>query len=332
MRGVGLPQTDPIDRGVERGRRDLAMHGRGAVAEFGGADRQIEAAVVAQRDPGVGDMAARRHGVDHGERDALADAASRRTSSIRGRVGHRALDQVEALIEPVAAVEHVVHAGPAGAQHGIARLDDVAAAQLERVDAELRASSSIADFDREQRLRQAVAAKGAGRHRVGVDGDGVDLLVRAIVDAERFAAGVKQHRAGMVAVGAGVGEHVELQRGQLAVPVGAGLDRDAHRMPRRGGDELLLAGEFELDRPPGPERGQRENVLDEHLLLAAEAAADALAEHPDLVRCEVENLAQRPPRQERHLRAGAHVEHAGGVDPGEAAMGLQRGVLDPLGA
>ena len=169
-------------------------------------------------------------------------------------------------------------------QHRIAWLDDVAAAKFVRADAELLGQFVDRGFHREQRLRQAVAAKGAGRHGVGVGDDGIDLLVRAIIDADRFAAGVKQHRAGMIAIGAGVGEHVELQRRELSVVVGAGLDGDAHRMPRRGRDELLLAGQFELDRPSGLERGQRQNVLDEHFLLAAEAAADAFAEHPDLVR------------------------------------------------
>ena len=138
-------------------------------------------------------------------------------------------------------------------------------------------------FDGEQRLRQAVAPEGAGRHGVGVGDDGIDLLVRAVIDAERFADGMKQHRRGMIAIGAGVGEHVELQRGEFSVLVGAGLDRDAHRMPRRGGDELFLAGELEFDRAPGLERGQRQDVLDEHFLLAAKTAADTLAEHPDLL-------------------------------------------------
>ena len=153
------------------------------------------------------------------------------------------------------------------------------------------ASSSIAASTAISGLRQAVAAKRARRHRVGVGGDAVDLLVRAVIDADAFADRMKQHRAGMVAIGAGVGEHVELQRRQRAVLVGAGLDGDAHRMPRRGRDELLLAGEFEFDRAAGLERGQRQNVLDEHFLLAAEAAADAFAEHPHLVGRQIEEVA-----------------------------------------
>ena len=45
-------------------------------------------------------------------------------------------------------------------------------------------------LDGEVGLRQAVAAKRAARHRVGIDGDGVDLLVVATVDGEAFAAGM----------------------------------------------------------------------------------------------------------------------------------------------
>ena len=52
MGGVGLHQADLIDGGRERGRGDLAMHRRGAVAEFRGADGELEAAVVAQRNLG----------------------------------------------------------------------------------------------------------------------------------------------------------------------------------------------------------------------------------------------------------------------------------------
>ena len=48
MRGVGLPETDAIDGRRQRGRGDLAMHGAGAIAEFGGADLEVETAIVAQ--------------------------------------------------------------------------------------------------------------------------------------------------------------------------------------------------------------------------------------------------------------------------------------------
>ena len=60
------------------------------------------------------------------------------------------------------------------------------------------------------------------------------------------------------------------------------------------GDELLLAGEFELHRLAGLQHGQRDDVLDQHFLLGAEAAADALAEHAHLVGCEAEDAGRSP--------------------------------------
>jgi hypothetical protein len=45
----------------------------------------------------------------------------------------------------------------------------------------------------------------------------------------------------------------------------------------------------------------------------------------------MKQVCQRAPRQEGHLRAGTDVEDSIGIDPGNAAMGFQRRVLDPLG-
>src|SRR6202030_3048200 len=101
---------------------------------------------------------------------------------------------------------------------------------------------------------------------------------------------MKQHRARVIATGAGVGEHVELQRRQLTVVVGAGLDGDAHRMPRRGRDELFFAGQFKFYRASGLERSKRQNIFDEHFLLATKTAADARAKYPDFFRGEIKDL------------------------------------------
>ena len=97
------------------------MHGAGAIAEFGGADREVEAAILAQRNAAIGEMTGRRHGVDHGQRDAVPGQPVRGERRRRRLGGHRALDQIEALIEAIAAVEHVVIFGFRRRQHGIAR-------------------------------------------------------------------------------------------------------------------------------------------------------------------------------------------------------------------
>src|SRR5882724_2301850 len=101
-------------------------------------------------------------------------------------------------------------------------------------------------------------------------------------------------------------------------------------MPRGGRDELLLARQLELDRTSGLKRGQYDDIFGQHLLLAAEAAADPFAEHTDLGRIEVEKIAQRAAGEERDLRAGTDVEHAVRVMPGDRAMRLQRRVLNAL--
>ena len=50
----------------------------------------------------------------------------------------------------------------------------------------------------------------------------------------------------------------------------------------------------------------------------------------DFFRIEIEQIGQRPPRQERRLRARADVEPAGFVQPADRAVGFQVCVLDPL--
>ena len=204
MRRVGLQQANLIDGGRQRSRRDLAMHRRGAVAELGGANHQFEAAILAQRNPGIGKMAVRRHRVDHGQRNALAGQPVVGKFDLRCFDLHRALDQIEALIEPVRAIKHVGMRWTGRRQHRIARFHHVAATDF--VSADAKALGQLVDrgFHREQRLRQAIPPEGAGRHGVGIGDDGIDLLVCAIIDAKRLAAGMEQHRSGVIAVGAGI--------------------------------------------------------------------------------------------------------------------------------
>ncbi len=113
-----------------------------------------------------------------------------------------------------------------------------------------------------------------------MDGETVRLLVRAAVEGQGVTAPVRQDGPGVVAVRAGVGHHVQLERGQGPVPARAGLDPYGERVPRRGAVELLGPGELQLDRPPGPQRRQRHDVLDEHLLLPAERTADPPRDDP----------------------------------------------------
>ena len=331
MGRIRLQQADPIDGRLERGRGDLPMYRTGTVAEFRCADDQFKAAIVTKRDFGVGDMTVRRHGVDHGQCDALADQPVVGEFDFRPLGPHRAFDQVEALIEPVAAVEYVGVLGAGRRQHRIARFDHVAAADFIWADADALGQFVDGGFHGEQCLRQAVTPECTRRHRIGVGDDGIDPLVRTIIDGDRLAAGMKQHRAGMIAICASIREHVEVQCRQFSVPVGGRLHGDPHRVSCGGRGELFLARELELDRTSGLDGGQRQNVLDEHLLLAPEAAADAFAKHPDLIRRKVKNIRQRKSCQERRLGAATDVESTVAISPCDAAVGLQGGMLDALG-
>ena len=135
----------------------------------------------------------------------------------------------------------------------------------------------------------------------------------------------------MAAVGAGVGDDVDLDRGQRAVALGAELHPRRHLVARGGADELLLAGELPLHRPAGLERGEHAEILGEHLLLAAEAAADALGEDVQVARAQAEEVAELLLRDERRLRAGADMDAAVVAAPGDRAVRLQMHVLHARG-
>ena len=78
-----------------------------------------------------------------------------------------------------------------------------------------------------------------------------------------------------------------MERGEAAVAARTGLDAHPHGVARRGTDKLLFAREFELDGFPGLERRQRDDVLDQHSLLGAKAAAHAFAEDADFAGIEI---------------------------------------------
>ena len=100
-----------------------------------------------------------------------------------------------------------------------------------------------------------------------------------------------------------------------------------HRMARGGGDELLLAGELPHHRTARLERGERDQILADHLLLAAKAAADPLGEHMHVAVVQSEQVAKLLLGDERRLRAGAHMQPAVVAPPGERAMRLEMHML-----
>ena len=87
--------------------------------------------------------------------------------------------------------------------------------------------------------------------------------------------------------------------------------------------------------PPGFEQAEHAEILAEHLLFAAEAAADAFGEHVQIARVQPEQIRELRLRDERRLRAGAHVDAAVVALPGQRLVAFEMHVLhaaDRIGA
>ena len=94
----------------------------------------------------------------------------------------------------------------------------------------------------------------------------------------------------------------------VAVVVDTGAEGERLRVARSAPDELLLARELEPDRPACGEHEVADDVLDQHLLLAAEAAADARLDHADALHGKAEQRRHHAADMERHLGRGAQDE------------------------
>ena len=215
--------------------------------------------------------------------------------------GQRLFDQVEALVESVTAEDQVRFGFGMGDQQVVAVAHHVGAANGEGIDAQLQSQLIESALDGEDHLTEPVSAERARRRIVGVDGLGVDALDGASVDGHRLRTAVEHDAWRVISVGAAVAQHGQLHRGQCAVGAGAERDVDAHGMAMGGRGELVGPRHLVRDRPPGAQHGDRDEVLGEHLLLAAETAPDARGVHAKPVLGQVEQKAQFLANQKRNL-------------------------------
>ena len=200
------------------------------------------------------------------------------------------------------------------------------AAELERVLAQRVRDLVHVALEREEALRAAVAAEGAGHGEVRVDGARLVAQVRAAVERERAVAGHAHDGERVRAVGAGVLEHLHLDGGEAAV-LHPALDGDDLRVARARRGQLLLARVLEPHRAAGAQGEHPAQVLDEDLLLAAEAAADARLDHADAADGDAEQGRDDAAHVERHLGGGAHHQAVVLVEPGDGDVRLDRGLL-----
>jgi len=105
----------------------------------------------------------------------------------------------------------------------------------------------------------------------------------------------------VAAISAGVGDDPDLHCGKSTVTACSEPYLSGHLVARRRTDELLFAREFPFHRPPGPQRGEHAEILGQHLLLAAKAAADPLGENVHVARTQTKDVAEFLLSDERRL-------------------------------
>ena len=221
--------------------------------------------------------------------------------------------------------------------------DDVAQAQLHRIDAERLGQLVHLAFGREVALGPAEAAERRARHVVGVDRVGVHRHVGDIVRPGAGERGVAQHFVAGVHVRAAVGDHFDLDRGQLAVALGAPAGVDLHRVALAVADHRLFAAPDGFDSTPAqyaalgqPPDGQRQRDLHRHVLAAAERAADGRVDHAHLFLRDAQRVCDLALVLMRPLPGHLHRDAAFLVQIGHTGLGLEigvllhRGLIDPL--
>ncbi len=170
---------------LEHAGGDLPLRVPDAIAKLRGSDGEVVGAVGQQRHVRFRTMLGGRSAIlrVNGNAAAFPPFVAVR-SGLAPAAGEGFFDQVEALIEPIAADHAVVGKGP-DAVNRIVRLNHVLAAHRERVDTQLAAQLIDGRLDGERRLGCAIATKGTGGDGVGVDRVTAPLLVLAAVGRDR---------------------------------------------------------------------------------------------------------------------------------------------------
>ena len=281
-----------------------------ALSHLGGAAEHLEAAVVDPAEPDLG-PAGRLHPLEH-HRDPLAAVVA----------AWLPVDGPGGVVEELLEMDVV---------HGLARAEAVAvdeqvpAAQLDRVDAELGGHQVGDAFRCPHRLGGAVAAERAGRRKVGVDAEGVDGDVVEPVGADAGIAHLHRHPRAAVGIGAGVDPAPDALGHEPAVAGGAQPDPDGGGVAGEG-DELLLTVEGQPHRSVEPPRDRSGDGLGAHEGLGAERPAHGRADDAHVGVGQAEQPGQVLAHVERRLGSGGDLEPA--VAPaGDAGVGFHRDVL-----
>ena len=213
--------------------------------------------------------------------------------------------------------------------------DQVAGAELHRVDAHLLGPVLDQALHLIDGLGPAGPAIGVHRRRVGVDGADGGVDRRNVVGERQHAEviGVGDARLPLALVGAEGCQRLELHAEDLAVRIEA---HAAHRVVVAGvrvAQQALGARARPAHRPAGDDGApQHQRLLGVVVELHAEAAAHVRRDHAQLVLGNVERLGEVAAHDVRRLVGGPHrvaVVHL--VVVPQVAAGLHRGGGDAVG-
>ncbi len=193
--------------------------------------------------------------------------------------------------------------------------DEVAPADLRRVDLHLARRRLDEALDHVGRLRPAGAAIGVDRHGVGEDRRhlAVDRRRRVRAGEQRRVEVCRDRRREGREVGAHIGDGLHPQRQELAVLVDRQLGMGHVVAAVRVGDEALRAVRRPLDRACRPwRRPGDDGFLGVVVDLGAEAAAHVGRHHPQLVLGQMQHEgAHQQPDHVRVLAGGVERVFAG---------------------
>ena len=210
----------------------------------------------------------------------------------------------------------------------LARLDGVTVADLPRIQADLLGQQVDQALERKLGLANAKAAVRAGGRVVGVVAKAANVGILVLVGADGMRTGALEHRAAQRRVGAGIKVDLAIQAGKVALGVAAQCKGAVHGVAlgmereRLGTRELALHGTLELIC------GERGQVLDGHVLLAAKAAAHehGLDDHALGLAIPAKHVGALFTRVVGALVGRLHLD-AVLVREGDGALGLQESML-----
>ena len=208
----------------------------------------------------------------------------------------------------------------------VAVADEVAEAELDRVEADSPGQHVVVLLDRPAGLRTGRRADRPGRRPIRVDAEGLDVDVRDPVrPGDHHRRDLAEDRR-VARVGAAIEQDPGPPREDRAVLRQARLDVDDHRVGHLvGSEELLAPAEDQADGPAGGAGQGGDMALEMEVALAAEAATEMADGNPDAMLRDLEDLGGLGPGVERDL--GARLDR----DPVARPVGRHRMRLDRHG-